>query len=207
MAIFNSIALGKSSGSIGNVTTARLKGQGVAKSRITQTTNVNSPGQVESRGKMSNIVLAWQFLAIFLVSISALRKSTESNYNAFVRGFKSEINDVVAISRSLAAAMLSGLSGLAGNFITVVHVGFSTGTESLSFLTGGLPFSAGTMVRVIAFDAISGESTIVERAVTNVEWLAGELDVTSLLASCSHVGAYIFNTSDKKCSNIMISAI
>lgn len=207
MAVFNSIALGKSSGSIGNVTTARLKGQGVAKSKITQTTNVNSPGQVESRGKMSNIVMAWQFLAIFLTSINPLRKSTESNYNAFVRGFKTEISDVIQSSRSMAAALLSGLSGLAGNFIAMLPMSGTAGVSEVNFNTGGLAFVDGTRVRLIVFDGVSGESAITDRLLTEAEWLAGNATVLSDLASGTNRGVYIYSATAKKCTNILFDVV
>lgn len=205
MAVFNSIALGKSSGSIGNVTTARLKGQGVAKSKITQTTNVNSVGQVESRGKMSNIVMAWQFLAIFLAFINPLRKSTESNYNAFVRGFKTEISDVIAASRSAAAKLLTGLAGLAGNFITVLNTVIVAGTGVVAFNTGGLPFVAGSKVRVIGYDSATGESVVTDLPIIEADWNNGSVNIAGQLTTADSFGAYIYNPTTKKCSNILFN--
>lgn len=202
MAKFDSIVFGKSSGSIGNVTTARLKGQNIAKAKITQTTNVNSVGQVESRGKMSNIVLAWQFLSVFLVYISALRKPVESNYNAFVRGFKTLVSDVVVASRSAAAALLNGLDGLAGNFVTISSVAGAGASVTIALVTGGLPFSATTYVRVISYISATGESQIVNRLITEAEWLAGAIIVTGNLATATDCGAYLYDSLNKKCSNV-----
>lgn len=206
MAKFDSVLLGKSTGSIGNVTTSRLKGQNIAKAKITATTNVNSAGQVESRSKMSNIVLAWQFLSIFLVNISALRKSTESNYNAFVRGFKSGISDVLATSRAAAAGMLDDVVGLLGNFVSVALDTYAGTTVTVELVTGGLAYSASTKIRVLSFIEASGEQKIVDRVVTEAEWLAGSIVVLANIASADHLGIYVYDDTTKKCSNVVFTA-
>ena len=74
MAIFNSIALGKTKGSIGNVTTTTLKGQSVAKQRNFNPANPKTPDQVSSRNRMSNAVMAWKFLAVFFAPLVMLAK-------------------------------------------------------------------------------------------------------------------------------------
>lgn len=207
MAKFDSVLLGKSKGSVGNITTSRLKGQNIAKAKITSTTNVNSAGQQLSRGKMSNIVLAWQFLAIFMVSATALRKSTESVYNAFVRGFKSGISEVVAVSRPAAAALLSGVEGLAGNFITVLFTSYVDTTAIFSLNTGGLPYTADTYVRAIGFNSLTGEQKIIDRVITEVEWNAGSVSVLAMLDGADNVGVYIYNATTNKCSNVLFSIV
>lgn len=205
MAVFNSIALGKSRGSIGNVTTARLKGQGVAKSKITQTTNVNSVGQVTSRGKMSNIVMAYQYLALFLVNAVALRKQTESVYNAFVRGFKTEISEDIADSKAAAAALLTGLAGLSGNFITVSDVLILNGIGTVSLNPGGLPWVSDAILRVITYNSNTGQSLVTSVAVTESQWNAGEVVLTDQLLGGNKAGAYIYSPLEKKCSNILFA--
>lgn len=207
MAIFDSILLGKSKGSVGNVTTSRLKGQNVAKAKITSTTNKNSPGQQLSRARMSNIVMAWQFLAIFMVSATALRKSTESVYNAFVRGFKSGIHEVLAGSRPAAAALLAGVEGLVGNFISVACTSYVGSTAKFSLNTGGLPYVTGTFIRAIGFDSITGEQKIIDRVVTEVEWIEGNVTVLDMLSAADMVGVYVYGTIENKCSNVLFASV
>lgn len=207
MAIFDSILLGKSKGSVGNVTTSRLKGQNVAKAKITSTTNVNSAGQQLSRGKMSNIVLAWQFLAIFMVSATALRKSTESVYNAFVRGFKSGISEVLAASRPAAAALLAGVEGLVGNFISVAYTSYVDTTAIFALNTSGLPYVTGTFIRAIGFNSLTGEQKIIDRVVTEIEWNAGSVSVLDMLDSAYMVGVYVYGTIENKCSNVLFASV
>lgn len=207
MAIFDSILLGKSKGSVGNVTTSRLKGQNIAKAKITSTTNVNSAGQQLSRGKMSNIVLAWQYLAIFMVSATALRKSTESVYNAFVRGFKSGISEVLAASRPAAAALLADVEGLVGNFISVAFTSYIDATAVFALNTGGLPYVTGTFIRAIGFSSVSGEQKIIDRVITEVEWNAGSVSILDMLAVADIVGVYVYGTIENKCSNVLFAQL
>jgi len=202
MAIFDSILLGKSRGSVGNVTTARLKGQNVAKSKITSTTNVKSPSQVDSRNRMSNIVKAYQYLAIFLLYIVALRKPTESTYNAFVRGFKTGMGNTLTESKSEAASFLAGVVGLTGNFITFQNGAQVGENVTVDFATGGLPYVATNVVRIITFDGISGASVIVERTITEIEWNAGSAIIAGNLAGATNLGGYIYDLPSKKCSNV-----
>lgn len=207
MAIFNSILLGKSKGSVGNVTTSRLKGQNVAKAKITSTTNVNSAGQQISRGQMSNIVMAWQFLAIFMVNATALRKSTESVYNAFVRGFKSGISEVLAGSRPFAASLLAGVEGLVGNFITVAYTSYVDTTAIFALNTGGLPYVTGTFIRAIGFISLTGEQKIIDRIVTEVEWNAGSVTLLDMLDGADMVGVYVYGKIENKCSNVLFTPL
>lgn len=207
MAIFDSILLGKSKGSVGNVTTSRLKGQNVAKAKITSTTNKNSPGQQLSRDKMSNIVMAWQFLAIFMVNATALRKSTESVYNAFVRGFKSGISGVKVDSRPLAATLLAGIEGLVGNFISVSYTSYVGTTAIFALNTGGLPYVAGSFIRTIGFNSLTGEQKIIDRAVTDTEWNAGSVTILGMLAGTDMVGVYVYGTVESKCSNVLFAYV
>jgi hypothetical protein len=205
MSKFDSIALGKSTGSIGNITTTRLKGQNVAKAKITSTTNVNSPGQVTSRGRMSNIVMAYQFLAIFLQFAVSLRKPTESVYNAFVRLFKSLILDYVVDSKPLAAALLAGIANVGGNFIVIDSLVLAGTNLTVTFNTGGLPFVANSYIQSIGWKTADGSSKVVNAIITEAQWNAGTLVVAASLADSDNQGAYIYNLASKKNSNLLFA--
>jgi len=87
MAIFNSIALGRAKQSLGNVTTVVLKGQAIAKQKITSTTNRNTEGQVDQRNQLRNVVKVWPYFKAFLTQLKSQVRSTESIFNAYVRMF------------------------------------------------------------------------------------------------------------------------
>lgn len=207
MSKFSSIALGHSRGSIGNVTTNRLKGQQIAKAKIISTTNVSSVGQVASRGRMSNIVMAWQFLSVFLMFAKGWRKKTESVYNAFVRRYKSVMSDVVEDSRSMAATLLVAGQGIQGNYAMVDGMSGVAQATVVSFSTGGIPLAPGTHIRILGFNSVSGSNNIVDVPLTDAAWASGEYETDVLGADSDYRAAYIYTLDGKKCSNLDLEAV
>ena len=202
MSIINSIVVGKAKGKVGNVVLVNLKGQQVMKSLNTSPANPKTPLQVASRSKMSNAVLAWQFLAVYLQYMSPLRKSTESTYNAFVRLSKSSFDAEVASSPSKAAQMLNDLNIGAGNFISATTATYLSGSIACLMNTGGLPFMVGTICRLISYDVYSGENFILEKNVTEAEWLASVCTIVTAKENLGYSSTYFYNVSERKCSNI-----
>jgi len=202
MAIINSTVMGKTKGKIGNVVTTVLKGQVIAKSRNYHPANPKSVGQVDSRTKMSNAVKAWQFLSVFLVHINALRKSTESNYNAFVRLTKNLFTLVLAETGSMAANQLAGLSVYLSNWAHVTDIFLYGSTYGVHFATNGIEFEAGSYARVIVYDAQSGENVIENILITSQMWDEGVVTTTITEMSGSIQCTYLYNQSSKKITNI-----
>jgi len=202
MSIINSIVTGKGRGKVGNAVLVTLKGQSIMKSLNTSPANPKTPLQTASRGKMANAVKAWQFLFIFLANITALRKSTESNYNAFVRLSKNMFGAVVQASGSESAGQLSELSLGSGNFVTATGCAFGSASTEISFSTGGLPFVAGSYAKAITWMDPTGENHIVSKLITEAEWNAGLCNILGVVESLSFFGSYIYNPSTSKCSNI-----
>ena len=207
MAIFNSIALGKTKGSIGNITTTTLKGQSVAKQRNFNPANPRTVDQVNSRGKMSNAVKAWQFAAIFFSLIDALRKPLESNYNAFVRLTKTAFTDTVQSSGALALSFLEGALTFVGNFISVTTVLPAEASVTVSFNTNGLAYDASAHVRILSWDQLTSKNIIVDRVISAPEWAAGSAVVLADMVTVSHGSAYIYTADKAKCSNFIIAAV
>lgn len=202
MAIINSTVMGKSTGKIGNVVTTILKGQVIAKSRNYHPANPKTEGQVNSRGKMSNAVKAWQFLSIFLVHINALRKPVESNYNAFIRLAKNLFQEAVAATASEAAGQLVDLSVGSSNFATVTSTVVNAGAIIVNFNNGGLPWVSDTKVRVLSFDSVSGNQKVTEMAVSEVAWNAETITVAGAGSAGTNCAGYLYSSMEKKCSTI-----
>ena len=207
MAIFNSIVIGKASGKIGNVVLCSLKGQNVAKSRNYSPTNPRTVLQTNSRGKMSNAVLAWQFLSLFLVNINALRKSTESNYNAFIRLSKNLFSGTVANSGCDAAAMLADLSVGISSFVLISDLTYAIDSVTATFSTGGLPFIAGSRLHYIGFNNTSGANVIIDHVITEAEWNLGIITFAFSRIGFDTIAAYVYNNQANKCSNILFAEV
>lgn len=201
MAIINSVALGKSRGKIGNIVTATLKGQVIAKERNYSPANPKTELQVNSRGKMSNAVLAWQFLALFFSMAMALRKSTESTYNAFVRYAKNFFPAAIAASRPQAAYLLAGVELFSGNWIVATLNAIAPGEGYVLLNTGGLPFNALSRARVIEFDQVSGTNFISDVAITEAYWNAGQVPYASDSVDATTVYAFVYTSDGSKISS------
>jgi hypothetical protein len=202
MAIFNSIALGKSKGAIGNVTTTRIKGQQIAKSKVAKTGSILPANQTAAQKRMKNAVMAFQFLSVFLMFATPMRKTKESVYNAFVRFVAPVISNIVAESAALASSLLGILSIYVSNYCTVISSGFGATNTIIEFTAMGNPFEGTPIGRVLQYNSATGERLISEHTITAGEWAAGSFEAGVNLANADSIACYIYSTSLKKQSNI-----
>lgn len=207
MAIFNSIALGKTKGSIGNVTTTTLKGQSVAKQRNYNPANPKTVDQVNSRNRMANAVSAWKFLAVFFAPLVMLAKPLESTYNAFVRLSKNLFPAVLQNAGFAAAAALDG-EQLAGNSSILIPSLASDGADlNVTLNTAGVPWSANLHIRTICYDSADGSNTLIDRAILEAEWNAGVLTVADSGVALGQAAAVIYDSVSGLCSSVYFSAL
>jgi len=202
MAIINSIVMGKSKGKIGNVVTTTLKGQVIAKSRNFAPANPKTVLQTNSRGKMSNAVLAWQFLSLFLAATAAMAKSTESTYNAFIRLTKNFFSEIVAETRPLAAAMLSAQSWGIADIANVSSLAVIEDLLTCTFETQGAPWRNTLVIHLLGFDPDNGNSVSEIKAIPENSWNLGTIDGSEDYTDKVGLMAYIVDTATKKTSNV-----
>lgn len=206
MAIFNSIALGKTKGSIGNVTTTTLKGQSVAKQRNYNPANPKTPDQVNSRNRMANAVSAWKFLAVFFAPLVMLAKPLESTYNAFVRLAKNLFPAILQGTGYSAAAALIGET-LAGNSAIQINLLSDDGGDAkVEFNTGGTPWNSSMRLRVLCYDSADGSNKLSDIAVLEAEYNAQTILVPGAGTAMGSGVAVIYDTDSKVCSNVVFSA-
>lgn len=84
MAIINSLAIGKSKKSAGNLTYSTVKGRTIAKQKPVSVANPNTPAQQAQRSAMATIVLFWQLWASAFVLLFTKRNKLFSQFNQFV---------------------------------------------------------------------------------------------------------------------------
>ena len=84
MAIVNSLAIGKSKKSAGNLTYATVKGRTIAKQKPTSVANPNTPAQQAQRTAMATIVNFWQLWASAYKDLFTKRNKLFSAFNQFV---------------------------------------------------------------------------------------------------------------------------
>ena len=205
MAIFNSILIGKGKNKIGDIVLTTLKGQSIAKQINRSPANPRTVGQVSSRARMSNVVLAWQFLSLFLSYARYERKKLESTYNWFVRVVKSTMANTVFATAYEAAASLLALSGF-GNAKLVDITGGTAGNPSVvvTFDTAGLPFIPDAKVVVANFDSTNKHVVIATQLLLEADWNAGTVTVPALVTATASAFAYIYSDTHKKQSNVAV---
>lgn len=204
MAVNNSIALGKTKGSIGNVTFARLKGQQVSKSKIEAKGAILPLNQSPAQIQMKNVVMAYQVIAMFLQFATGLRKSTESVFNAFVRIFKSSMDIILKPSGWIALDILMDKVVSSGNFIRTGVITAAAGTITVPLLTGGTPFLANSYIAAMKYVTNTGANVTANHLLTEEEWNAGTVTFALTLVDSDKDIVYIYNITAKKCSEPVI---
>lgn len=203
MAIIQSILVGKGKGKIGNVVLSGLKGQTVAKQLNSSPSNPRTVAQTENRVRMANAVLAWQFLSQFFTYAKGLRKPLESVYNAFVRGVVADMTTTLATSRAMAASIALRLNNFSGNWFTV-EVSEGAGDEAVAeFNPSGLSYASSYRIVFLYFAEATGLQKVVERALTELEFQAGEASIsTADIENVDILSAYIYDSATSKITNI-----
>jgi hypothetical protein len=202
MATFNSVLIGKAKGKVGNVVLTAIKGQNIVKALNDKPANPRSVGQTDNRVQMSNAVLAWQYLAMFFAYATALTKSTESVYNAFVRLVKSGMSSTLIASRVLAAKAALALDVFVGNWFSISGIVFDNATFTVSFNANGVQW-VNTMKLVLCTFMNDGSDfniTIID--VDESSFNSGSIDISSNLDSPENKHAYIYDTASNKITNI-----
>lgn len=207
MAIFNSIALGKTKGSIGNVTTTTLKGQSVAKQRNYNPANPKTPNQVNSRNRMANAVMAWKFLSVFFAPLVMLARPLESTYNAFVRLSKNLFTIILQPAGFAAAAVLDGEQLQGNSSILIPSLNSDGAGLTVTINTAGVPWSANLHVRTLCYDSADGSNKLIDRAITAIEWNAGTLTVSDAGVAFGQSAAVIYDSVAGICSSVYFSAL
>jgi len=205
MAINNSVALGKTKGSIGNVTFARLKGQQISKSKIEAKGAILPANQSPAQIRMKNVVMAYQVIAMFLQFATGLRKSTESVFNAFVRIFKSSCSAVLSTSGWSALLELGGKAISSGNFIQANELTRTDPNITVRLITGGTAFLTNSYVAVMKVISATGANVSVQHLITEAEWNAGQIVIALVQAASDFSIIYAYNVPLKKCSEPVIT--
>lgn len=203
MAIIQSILVGRGKGKVGNIVLTTLKGQTVAKALNSSPANPKTPLQVASRNRMSNAVMAYKFLAGFLPFWLGVAKQTESVYNAFVSAAKNMFSDELAASLAAACDQLGAVSLTGSSTTSVSDVSFTGSDVRIEFQNSGVAKPLDLHVRAIAYNSTTGVNTIVDRAVSALEWSVGTLSLANLATDKDHAAVYFYSALEKKASNIL----
>lgn len=129
MAIVNSLAIGKSKKSAGNLTYATVKGRTIAKQKPVSVANPNTPAQIAQRTAMATIVMFWQLWASAFKGFFTKRNKLFSEFNQFVH-----LNKKIMHTPDLITT-----TGLIGNIEGMYITSGKYNENTLSVSTGANP--------------------------------------------------------------------
>lgn len=137
MAIVNSLAIGKSKKSAGNLTYATVKGRTIAKQKVVEVHNPNTPAQQAQRTAMATIVLFWQVWASAFKSYFTKLKPLFSAFNQFVHMNKEIMHTPGLITPDDKIGAIAGMYVSSG-YYGEGSIALSGGPRSIDFLNVAL---------------------------------------------------------------------
>jgi hypothetical protein len=203
MATFNSVLIGKAKGKVGNVVLTAIKGQNIVKALNDKPANPRSVGQTDNRVQMSNAVLAYQYLAMFFAYATALAKSTESVYNAFIRLVKSGMSTALIASRVLAAKAALALDVFVGNWFSIVSVEDNVGESKFNITANGVPWVNTMRYVYVEFANDGSDFLILNDSVSQLEYDGGFIIVIDSDFTKDNKHLYVYDTASSKITNIL----
>lgn len=203
MATFNSVLIGKAKGKVGNVVLTSIKGQNIVKSLNDKPANPRSVGQTDNRVQMSNAVLAWQFLALFLANAKGLTKSTESVYNAFVRVIKSGMATTLYETRVEAANAALNLQLFFGNWFSISMLSVVADAVVCTINTNGIQWVNTMQYCYVEYDTLGAPFKVLTAPLTEADFNAGSFEIAAANIDMDNKYIYIYDTASNKITNIL----
>jgi len=202
MAIVDSIALGKSSGSLGDVTFYQLKGQTVARYRNKTPADPKTPAQLTQRLAMKNVTLAFSLMKAWAKGLDTVKVGKQTYYNRYVSilmpTFPKQVNasalDVLKSVYLGSEIWLSDLILLTPNLID--------GHIRIQIDTNGMSYSSGWYLHCGLINIDNDTYDFEAQQITLTNWNNGYVDFDLLGDTDYPVFFYAFNKTIKKGSDI-----
>ena len=208
MAIVNSLAIGKSKKSAGNLTYATVKGRTIAKQKPTSVANPNTPAQQAQRTAMATIVMFWQLWASAFKELFTKRNKLFSAFNQFVHLNKEIMHTPGLITETGLIGDIEGMYIASGKYsIDAIKVSaganaaFSTTNPSLL-----LNLAEGDNIKLIKKSSPATTFTTETKTLTTTEiekLKNGEL-VTLPYLNVGDIYAIVYQSADKKINSTAV---
>lgn len=204
MAIVDSIALGKSKGSIGNITFYQLNGQTVARYRNTAPTDPQTPAQLSQRLGMKNTTKAFSLMKEWAKGLAAVKVGKQTYYNRFTSIMIKAFNKV---NYSTPLDIIKGVIGggiVAGNSIYVLRNELKETYIRIPFDTAHYAYETGwKMVLGVINDSEDSFDTVSEN-ISLTDWNNGYIDVPIIGSKNYKTFCYAYNPIVHKISDITL---
>ena len=202
MAIAKNGLFRKVSGSVGGTTANMLKGQQVIKEKVAKKGSILPANFSLAQIQMSNVVMLWQFLALFLSKALYIRKATESVYNAFVRLSVGLTSADLYTDTIDAVGNFGGTTIGSGKWVTMNSATVTATIPTIDFITNGIPWVATRRMRYMGVNGTTLATEIRDVAISEAQWNAKTLVGAAFPAGMVAVMVYIYDAQARKISDI-----
>ena len=208
MAIVNSLAIGKSKKSAGNLTYATVKGRTIAKQKPTSVANPNTPAQQAQRTAMATIVNFWQLWASAYKDLFTKRNKLFSAFNQFVHLNKEIMHTPGLITESGLIGDIEGMYIASGKY-SVDAIKVSPGA-SAGFGTANADLLSNLVVgdKIILIkkttNAMTLSTTVKTLTTEDIETLRTGSGVILTGLNVADVYAIVYVSADKKINSTAV---
>lgn len=202
MAIIDSIALGKSKGSIGNVTFYQLNGQTVARYRNTTPADPKTIAQLNQRLGMKNTTKAFYLMKGWAKGMASIKVGKQTYYNRYTSIM---INYFQKVNYSTTLDILKGVLGggaPVGNSIYVFRPELLETEIRVPFDTNGLAWESGWMIQLGVINDSENSFDYVGEYITLSDWTNKYIDLPIIGSVNYKTFCYAYNAAAKKMSDI-----
>jgi len=202
MAIIDSIALGKSKGSIGNITFYQLNGQTIARYRNTTPYDPKTPAQLTQRQGIRNTSSAFSLMKQWAKGLDAVKVGKQTYYNRFTSIMVNSFDKIAyPTPLDVIKGVLSG-GAPAGNSIYVLRNQLKEGFIRIPLDTNHIAWEQGWFISLgVVNDTENAFESVVE-PITSIDWNNGYVDVPIIGSPNYKTFAYAYNKVAKKISDI-----
>jgi len=200
MAITNSIAIGTGKKKLGEIVLATVKGRTIARKYQPNVANPNTPGQVDQRSKMANMVIAYHALKPIIRGAFVNRKRYQSAYNAFVQANVSQM-PVMRFGNANAVFAMSPTMWITGGQLGEMISSQAAPDETeFNFNSFSSELKVGDVFRAAKYNFSTEKLEFTERILAPGDITAGIVNVVWDDASFGVVFGYIITADRKKSS-------
>jgi len=207
MAIYNSIALGKAKGSIGNLTLSVLNTQAIVKAKKEKTGKI-IPGFYSSANyRLLNAVKLYQLMALYLSNFYADKKRPESRANLFIRLIISFMPTIQVDSIATIFSYLSNNFLSHSRFFGYFMPNYDVGEILIQHNMANQQYIPLSTCRVFFLDSVTTLWSYVEHVITEAEWNNNSFLVDLGTDTATDSSIYIYCLKGKLSSPIYFTSI
>jgi hypothetical protein len=205
MAQYNSVLLGKSIGSVGNLTTTSIKGQKILKQKIPKRNFVPSQAQTAQRIKLMNSAAAYTTISVPFQYAGNMKLIHESYPNEFSRLFTPYLSSTLYASNNSWVVDLANKPQIyLGNYVTIHSLSNNYPVCYTVIYTNGFEWHSGIFLVYCMFDGSSNKMLWNRIEIPFEAWGSPSWQIQGLDIYDWWGFSWVYDSKSKKMSNIFI---